>query len=172
MRRFIMSLLGSLTAATLGCAEPDRPISEDIDPKLQEISKLPIGLKVKHSPNPVKAQRGGRSGRQYTWLYETSVESAGEPVTISEFGSFAWLDGRWGFSNFTGRPFSAEEFVEWYSCPDAKVMPGKNYTDPANWSGNESLRSGKHLWYFVGVTAAGKKVKGEAVVEELGEVEP
>jgi hypothetical protein len=171
MRRFILGFVSSVVATVLGCSGHDRPMPGSADPKFQEISALPVGLKVTHSPNPVKAQKGGPSGQQYTWVFETVVETLGEPVTITEFGALAWFQGRWALANFTGAPFTAEDFADWYSCPGARIGPGQNFNDPINWSGDEVLRSGKTLWYFVGVTADGKKVKGEAVVEQLGAVE-
>jgi hypothetical protein len=177
MRCFVVGLLAS-TVATWGCAERDRPVPdrerhvpESADPKYQEISVLPVGLKVTHSPNPVKARLSGRSGQRYSWIFATSVEALGEAVTITEFGAFGWSEGRWAFANFTGEPFSPDDFADWYSCPGAKINAGTTYTDPNNWRGADVLSPGKSLWYFVGVTADGKKVKGEAVVEELGEVE-
>jgi hypothetical protein len=170
MRRVIAGIVSSF-AAVLGCSGRDQPVAENIDPKFQEITALPVGLVVTHSPNPVKARRGGLSGTAYTWVFETSVTSVEEPVTVTEFGGFGWFEGRWVFANFTGIPFTAEEFADWYSCPGAKVTPGRSFTDPTNWSGDATLRSGKALWYFVGVTSDGRRVKGEAVIEKLGTLE-
>jgi hypothetical protein len=99
------------------------------------------------------------------------VEALEGPVTISEFGAFAWFQGRWTFANFTEAPFTATDFADWYSCPDAKIVPGQRFTDPNNWAGGDHLRPGKTLWYFVGVTAEGKSVKGEAVIEESATLE-
>lgn len=168
MHRFLVGVISSAAAALLGCSAKDRTASEVVDPKYKEISTLPVGLKVTHTPNPVKARRGGRSGAPYTWMFGTSVESLGETVSITEFGAFIWSEGRWCFTTFTGVPFTAEDFSDWYSCPDARVVPGQKYTDPVNWGGGDELQPGKTLWYYIGVTRDGKRVKGAAVVEELG----
>jgi hypothetical protein len=170
MRRVIAGVVSSL-AAVLGCSGRDQPAADNSDPKFREVAALPVGLQVTHSPNPVKARRGGRSGTAYTWVFETSVTAAGEPVTVTEFGAFSWFEGRWVFANFTGAPFTADDFADWYSCPGAKVTPGRTFTDPTNWGGDEALRPGKALWYFVGVTADGRRVKGEAMIEDLGALE-
>jgi hypothetical protein len=68
---------------------------------------------------------------------------------------------------YTGNPFTNEDFAEWYSCPQAKLRSGQTYVDPSNWSGDDTLRSAKALWYFIAVTQDGKRVKGEAVIEVL-----
>ncbi len=148
-----------------------QPAPAQSDPKYREIVDIDVGLKVTHSPSPAKAKRDRRAGTEHVWIFETSVEPTGEPVTVTEFGAIAWADGQWVFSNFTGDPFTAQDFAEWYSCPDAKVEPGKKFTGPKNWGGGDGLRPGKALLYFVGVTASGKKVKGEAVIEQSAEME-
>lgn len=141
-----------------------------VDPKWIELSALRVGLTVHHSPNPARAQRGGRSGRSFTWKYTTSVTS-NEPIAISEFGAFTWSNGRWMFNTITGQPFTATDFAEWYSCPDAQIVPGQMYSDPLNWNGNNALNGGKSLWYFVGTTADGRKMKGEAIIDLLASLE-
>jgi hypothetical protein len=137
--------------------------------KLDELAQLPFGLKVVHSPDRVRAERGGRSGRAYTWSYKTSVTSTNGSVTMLEFGSFTWHGGRWVFANFTGKPFTATDFADWYSCPGAGLAEGREFSDGSNWSGGDVLRADKMKWYFIGITADGRKVKGEAVVETLPE---
>jgi hypothetical protein len=91
---------------------------------------------------------------------------------VQEFGSFAWHDGKWVFSNFTGKVFSGQDFADWYSCPEGRLLPGSEATDPSNWSGGiEQLQAGKMRWFFIGTDDSGRRVKGEAVVELLAEVE-
>lgn len=136
------------------------------DPKLDELKALPVGIVVSHTPNPVCAQRGGRSGSHYTWQFKTTVRAKHGSLRILEFGVFAWQGGRWVFSNYTGRLFGPKEFAEWYSCPDALVLAEAEYSDPSNWAGADTLRRGKARWYFIGVTEGGERVKGEALVEQ------
>jgi hypothetical protein len=137
----------------------------------QMIMDLPVGIEVTHSPNPVKAMHGGRSGYPYTWLYRTSVRSLTQTLTIEEFGSFHFVNGQWRFANYTGKPFAISDFAEWYSCTDGTLKPGVEFSDPNNWSGSQTLEAGRKLWYFVGVDASGKRWRGSAVVEELAAVE-
>src|ERR1700687_3028395 len=93
-----------------------------IDPKIEELAGLPVGLKVTHTPNPVGAVRGGPSGERYSWVFKTSVRSLRGPVQIVEFGGFSRVFGKWVFGNFTGRPFTPEDFADWYACPGAVVL--------------------------------------------------
>jgi hypothetical protein len=139
-------------------------------PRLVELESLPVGLEVLHTPNPTKAQEGVLTGFPYGWRYETAVRALGGPVRIEEFGSFAWQDRRWVFTNFTGEPFYAEQFAEWYSCPEATVTDTLACANSFNWTGNTRVESGRMLWYFIGVDEQGRRVKGQAVAEQLGEL--
>jgi len=135
--------------------------------KLRMLASLPIGIKITHFPNPARARLGGRSGFNFTWPYSTSVQTIGGSVKIEEFGAFAWEKGQWVFSNFTGKPYSAVDFADWYSCPNATLLPGRVCSDAHNWSGRRALELGKTMWYFIAVNAKGKRVKGEAVIQHL-----
>jgi len=136
--------------------------------KLDELAKLPFGLMVVHTPDKVRAERGGSSGRAFTWTYKTSVTATNGSATVKEFGAFDWHDGMWMVP--PGKPFTADNFAAWYSCPGAKLAEGQVFSDSSNWSGGDALRGGKMKWYFIAVTADGRKVKGEAIVGILPEV--
>jgi hypothetical protein len=151
-------------------ASPQSANQGATDPKERELAALPIGIEVTHSPNPVRAVGGGRSGYPFTWLHATRVRPTKELVTIEEFGCFVWQDGRWKFSTMTGKPFTPADFADWYSCPGALLESGKAYQDPRNWEGSTVLQADQTKWYFIGRTADGTRVKGEAVIEMLGEI--
>ncbi|MBY0549256.1 MAG: hypothetical protein K2W95_18420 [Candidatus Obscuribacterales bacterium] len=131
-------------------------------PTYEQLARIPIGLRVEHSPNPVKPQKGGSSGNAYTWTFKTSVSALKQRVRITEFYGCSKIDDKWVPSNFTGKAFSNKDFAEWYSCPNGLLQPGKTYSDPNNWSGNDTGKGSKSLWVFVGTTPEGKKVRGEA----------
>jgi len=120
--------------------------------KLDELAKLPFGLKVVHTPDKVLDDHDGRSGRAFTWSYKTSVTATNGSAIVEEFGSFVWRKGKWAFSNFTGKPFTSQDFADWYSCPGAKLVEGQDFSDGSNWSGGDTLRGCKMKWYFIGVT--------------------
>jgi hypothetical protein len=77
-------------AAILGCsaivdaAAQDQATAEAADRKFLELGALSVGLHVTNTPDPVAAQRDGPSGLPYTWLYKTTVESPGGPITIED----------------------------------------------------------------------------------------
>ena len=147
------------------------------DPKpttIESLDKLPVGLKVVHDPNPARATESDSDKRRskYTWWYKTTVNSTDQDVKIVEFGAYVWHEGKWVFSNFSGKPFSSKDFAQWYSCPDALIKEGKAYADPTNWGSGESLIARKARWYYIGVDSKGRRVKGEAVIEQKGEIDP
>jgi hypothetical protein len=142
--------------------------------KLRELASLPEGIAVTHSPNPVRAFLEEETGKKptYRWIYRTTVWTTGSAIEIVEFGSFSWHKGKWAFSNFTGKPFSNLEFSDWYGCPEGRLLPGESAVDANNWTGGQKkLSAGKMLWYYIGHDEAGRRVKGEATVHLLGEVE-
>jgi hypothetical protein len=110
--------MGLLSFLKLNAAD----ISTD---KLNELARLSFGLKVVHTPAKVRAERGERSGRAYTWTYKTSVTSTNGSVIVQEFGSFVWLNDKWVFANYTGKPFTSGDFANWYSCRGAKLVEGQ-----------------------------------------------
>jgi hypothetical protein len=162
---FGLALVGS---PKLGADEPMFILPEELD-------KLPEGIKVVHEPKAPLATLTGKSERRakYTWWYKTTVSVTDGDVAIVEFGAFAWKDGKWvSGGTFTGKPYAAAEFAEWYKCPKAMLKKGESFFDPTNWSTDAELRAGKMRWYFVGIDPKGKKVKGEAVIELKDEIDP
>ena len=58
-------------------------------------------------------------------MYKTTVNATVRDVTIVEFGAFVWKEGKWvNGATFTGKPYAAEEFAEWYKCPKALLKKG------------------------------------------------
>lgn len=162
-------LLPALVPAETSCPVPVQ--SESSAAKLAELDALPVGLTVIHTPNPVKADWDGRRDVPCRWIFETAVSAAGSTVTIEEFGSFFWTIDHWEFSNVTKKPFTRKNFAEWYGCPDGVLRPGETRRDASNWVQACSARQGRSRWYYIGVDADGRRVKGEAVIELAGEYE-
>ena len=141
------------------------------DAKFREVMALPEAIEVLHSPNPVKAMKGGRSKRAYTWLYETRVRTLGRPLKIVEFGAFSAVEGKWVLANLTGKPFTTAEFAKWYECPGGRLVPGQVFSDAKNWGGGDRLENQRALWFFVGIDESGKRYRGTAMITQLGELE-
>ncbi len=152
--------LTCLVLIVAGCGEEAVVTVPDLD-------SLPVGLNVTYSPPLVEAQQGGRSGYRYTWSYSTSVSASGAPVTIEEFGALGWVNGAWVFRDEQHKTYSPKMFADQYGCQKAKVLSGKTYTCEDNWSGADKLRPHRCKWYFIGTDERGRRVKGEAIIEEL-----
>lgn len=136
------------------------------------MSSFPIGIEVTHHPDPVRARRGGRSGSPFTWQFATSVRTLHEPLAVIQFGAMVLCSGEWVPRTYTGKPFTPNDFAEWYSCPGATLIPGQTYTDPCNWYGSNQLRiAHRTKWYYIAQTAQGKQVRGEAEITSLPELE-
>jgi hypothetical protein len=166
-----------ITAILLVVALANSPVGADESKPItpEELDKLPDGIKVVHEPKTALATLTGKSARRakYTWWYKTAVSATDTDVTIVEFGAFTWRDGKWVTTGtITGKPYTGEEFAEWYKCPKATIKKGKSYSDPTNWSSEAELKAGKTRWYFIGTDAKGNRVKGEAVVELKAEIDP
>jgi hypothetical protein len=147
----------------------------DDEPTSQEqLDKLPVGMKVTHDPTPSRAtDTSNRKGLQkYTWFFKTTVQPTDSDVKITEFGAYGWEGGKWVFRTITRKPFTAKDFADWYSCPDALAKKGKGYADTNNWVTGPELVAGKSRWYYIGVDGSGRRVKGEAVSEEKAELDP
>lgn len=145
-------------------------LSAEGDAKYREVTGLPDGIVVTHSPERVRAMTGGRSGSEYTYVYETRVRPSSGRVRIVEFGAFGKRDGKWVFGTYTGKPFTSENFAEWYRVPGATLERGAEAVDPYNWSGASEPVDGETLWYFVGEEEDGRRVKGMAAVQEVAEI--
>ncbi|MEX2186325.1 MAG: hypothetical protein WD875_06010 [Pirellulales bacterium] len=170
-RRIGLLAIIALCAAPLVAAED----GELTFPTVEELDKLPTGIKVVHEPDVVLATLSGKNTRRgkYTWWYKTTVTATDADVTIEQFGAFVQVDGKWvNGGSFTGKPYNAEQFAEWYSCDKANIRKGKSAADPKNWSTSDELAAAKMRWYFIGVDATGRRVKGEATVEIKAEIDP
>jgi len=160
-----MGILSTL----FGCKkqQPKNVSAVKEDSKYTSVIALPNGIEVIHTPDRVLAKEDGRSGYRYTWLHKTSVKSTVGDLRIIEFGAFAKDHDQWVFSTYTGKPFTPEDFAEWYSCPNAQLKDSKQFSDLQNWTGANILQENSTLWYFIGEDATGKKYKGIEQVDTL-----
>jgi hypothetical protein len=166
---FVIALVTSLARAT------EDPVKEPKAPTIEELDKLPTGLKITHKPSPALATLTGKSDRRakYTWWYKTTVTATDDDVTIEQFGGFVLVDGKWVDPTAgVHPPYTAKELAEWYKCDGATISKGKPAVDPTNWSSFPELIAVKHRWFFIGVDAKGRRVKGEAIIELKPEIDP
>ena len=148
--------------------EPDRAAMADS--VLAALVEIPVGIRVVHSPDPVAATETSTGRWHYTWKYNTTVSAIDADVTIVEFGVLHNAGDQWTYSAMNGHPYSPKEFEEWYGCTGAVLFKGVPCSDPSNFSASTCLREGKSLWYFIGQTATGQRVKGAAEVAQRAEV--
>lgn len=135
-----------------------------------ELEQLPIGLIVRHLPAKVQATRGGVDGKHYRWEYRTAV-SATADSTILGFAAFRWDGERWVPRNPSGTFFTPGDFAAWFLAPGGKIPAGDERAASANFCTNAELVAERTKWIFVAETPGGRRVKGEAIVEHLGELE-
>jgi len=96
------------------------------------------------------------------------------PVTIIEFGYFVERNGQWEFSLGSEVPctYTSNDFAERYDCPSSELLPGESYSDARNRSIIDCVPEQLVKWYFIGMDAEGNRVKGEATVKLLTELDP
>jgi hypothetical protein len=129
-------------------------------------------MEVIHSPSKVRSPVGPNAeGWPYRWPFRTEVRAIDRPLTIVKFGICAWDGTRWVLPPNTRRYnagiLSQSQFKDWYSCPGARIEPGKSAIDPENWAGSHTRTSFRQKWFFIAVDGQGKRYKGEGVVELL-----
>lgn len=155
-------LLIGFTAA----AAPEVFGPRDVDMTLGEISGLPEGLTVTHTPEAVEPSFSGPGGSE--WYHRTTVTSTVGPVTIVEYGYFVEREGHWYRAYGLDGGYTGEDFAKRFGCPDAKIQAGKTYTNEFTRSTMDRGPEQAAVWYFIGVDAEGNKVKGEATVTLRG----
>lgn len=159
-------ILGICSFAGISLAEKEvnGPLESEV--KLTELASLPQGLTVSYTPDSVETSFSGPSGVQ--WVHSTTVSSTEGPVEIVEYGFLLERNGRWTDEMGIRSKYTAADFAKDFGCPDAKLMPGKSYTNEWNRSISDNLPEQAGKWYFIGLDAEGKRVKGEADIKLVG----
>ncbi|MEO1054945.1 MAG: hypothetical protein AAFX87_30205 [Bacteroidota bacterium] len=137
-----------------------------------KISKLPVGIEVKHSAKRVYAvpNKDLKRGGKFKWKYQTSVKALNEDLKIIEFGGFILEGNQWVEKNLGQRPFNNNEFQEWYKCPDGLLKKDVYFTDANNWGTSNELTGSRtsNLWYYIGANAEGQKFVGYGEIVTIG----
>jgi hypothetical protein len=129
-------------------------------------------MEVIHSPSKVRSPVGPNSkGWAYQWHFRTEVRAIDRSLTVEKFGICAWDGAKWILPSNTRRYnagiLGQTEFKAWYSCPSARIEPGKSAIDAENWAGSHTRGSFRQKWFYIAANKDGKRFKGEAVVELL-----
>ena len=167
MIQLVFASVMAISAMAGPVAQQDTALIAVSNEILRELAALPGELIVEHSPNPVQGVR--KPEGKYLWMYTTLVRPQEAAVTIEEFGCFFWSTDqeRWLLSCYTGKPFTAVDFAAWYSCPGSVIPEGIVCADSSNWSSSNCRPVARSMWYYIGRDATGRRVKGEAIVEQL-----
>ncbi len=138
--------------------------------RIPDIDQLPMGLIVRHLPARVQATpEDGIGGKSWRWEFRTAV-SAMADATIVGFAAYRWDGERWLPRHPAGAFFTAGDFAEWYGAADGKLPAGTECADATNVCTGLELAAERVKWVYVADTG-GRRVKGEAVVELLAELE-
>ena len=139
---------------------------------LSQLENLPVGMQVIHKPGEVRSIVGSSgTGWPYRWVFRTEVHAIDHPLTVLRFGICAWDGSKWilpaSNRRYNAGVLNQRAFKQWYSCPGARIEPGKPAIDPHNWAGSRTRAPFKQKWFFIGKDDQGKRFKGESVVELL-----
>ncbi len=139
--------------------------------QIPDADQLPMGLIVRHLPARVQATiEEGPGGKTWRWEFRTAVSAMAES-TIVGFAAFRWDGERWVARHPAGTFLGVGDFAEWYDAPDGKLPAGAEFADATNFCTAAALAPERVKWVYVAETASGRRVKGEAVVELLAELE-
>jgi len=162
--------------ASAGLALADQEIAEPTDAreKLTELESMPMGIAVSHTPSLVRYTLNPSNVSGVEWQFSTTVSAMAGPVTIVEFGYFVERNEQWELHYENERPlsFSAGDFASEFDCPASLMVPGKSYTNPENQSAIDCVPEQLVKWYFIGIDADGSRVKGEADIKLITELDP
>lgn len=140
-------------------------------PQILDFDLLPPGLIVRHLPAQVQATPvDGPTGRFWRWEFRTAVSAMAES-TIVGFAAFRWDGERWVPRHPDGAFFGTGDFAEWYDAPEGRVPAGQECADSTNFCTSTQLAAERVKWVYVAEASGGRRVKGEAVVDLLAEVE-
>ncbi len=155
-------------------AELESAASDESRLKVDELASLPEGLTVTHTPDPVFTTLNSQNISGVEWAHSTTVSSKAGPVTIVEFGYFVERNGQWELPYGEEVPYlyTSSDFSKKYNCPNSELQPGESYTNAQNRSVIDCVPEQFVQWYFIGLDAHGKRVKGEAKVKLLAERAP
>jgi hypothetical protein len=175
MKRILVTCLTTVITCLNGCSRVTDASKSKLSADsavLAELESLPVGLEVIHSPTRVRSPVGPDSkGWPYRWNFRTEVRAIDRPLTIVKFGIIAWDGTRWVLPlnncRYNAGIGDQTKFKEWYTCPSARIEPGKPAIDPENWAGSSTRTSFRQKWFFIADDDHGKRYKGEAVVELL-----
>ncbi|MBK8167828.1 MAG: hypothetical protein IPK64_17930 [bacterium] len=175
MKHFILaSTLILIASAGLALADQETAESTDASEKLRELESMPVGIAVSHTPSPVRYTLNPSNVSGVEWQFSTTVSAVGGPVTIVEYGYFVERNEQWDFNYENELPLSSSssDFASEFDCPNALMIPGSSYTHPENRSAIDCIPEQLVKWYFIGIDADGNRVKGEAGVKLITELDP
>ncbi len=145
----------------------------DCDTIPNVIKDIPVGLYVSHSPDSIYAQIYEKDTSKFIWKHSTTITSNIQGINIIEFGTYNYKNGKWVLGNLTKKPYSTEDFENWYfiktnndmfsweNCKNGILELNTEYIDPSSWSvKNSELVNRNGLWYYIGIDTNGKKYMG------------
>jgi hypothetical protein len=165
MKRLVTTIT-AIAALLCGCTGQKKREGAAI---LDELEKLPTGLKVVHSPSEVRGPNEGlNTGWRFSWSFRTEVHAIEKRIKIVQFGIAAWDGFQWVLplsqNEYNNGVLDAKTFEQWYGKDAGIIVPGDPAIDPQNWAGSHLLKDFKQKWFFIGVDETGKKWKGEGIV--------
>ncbi len=173
--KYIVLASTLILMASSGLALADKEIAESTDAheKLKELESMPVGIAVSHTPSPVLYTLNASNISGVEWQFSTTVSAMTGSVTIVEFGYFVERNEQWTWNYENELPlfFTSSDFASEFDCPNALMVPGKSYTNPENQSAIDCVPEQFVKWYFIGLDAGGNRVKGEASIKLIAELD-
>jgi len=173
MLRFLLLALGALALCPAAAAAQPTPVPAWTDRARalpDALRRLPVGLALWHSPNPIHPEANPAAPGGYVWKHRTQVRAETADLQVISCGSYIWYSAAGWQTNLTETP---AEFAELFHCPGGKLRKGVTYTFAKNYRYARSARQlygGDALWFVIAKDARGRLCKGYGLIETEADV--
>lgn len=130
------------------------PNKNHIPEKLQQLEKKIIVKNFPSTIDPIKIKN------RFYWKHNTVIFCRNSKITITEFGSYLFYNGKWNLR----KSYPLKYLNKNFGTKKQILEQAQPYTWNNNWRTDHKLYGGWAMWYFIGKTDKGKIVCGYEMI--------